>query len=312
MVAATRQLIFGFADNTPAFIDIAQCLSVVNRRAYRQGMLYAVESFVWRPTVAKADMDIISVPTTWVAFNAWVKGKALWDKMNRLSPPIRRPKWHDYKVFMNSAHYTSHTASFSGGNKFPLDGAGNIFASSGGEWDYSQYVSPQAGGSGPSFEKCTHFLGDDSGAANAALAADGSVSLIQGYADTRVTVGDHEPELPGDASSSWQTDLFDTGETTSDITAHLEGFNDQPPYAHGADIQGGDDPIYPGGSASASAGQQLALITPVDTETAYAPGGEIPCGLLFVSPSAAGHFEIRVAPGTYKGVAAMPMQKVPT
>ncbi len=311
MKTAVRQLVFAFADNTPAFLDIAQCLSVVNRRLYQQGYVYAVDSFVWRPTVAKADMDIICVQPSWIAYNAWVKGKALWDRMNRQSG-LSKPKWHDFKVFLNSAHYASHTATFGGGNKFPLDGAGATYSSSGGEWVYSQYVSAQAGGSAPSFEKCVHFLGDDSAAANAALAADGSVALIQGYADTRVTVGQAEPELPGDASASWQSDLFDDGETFADIDDHLEKSNDNPPYAHGADIQGGDDPIYPGGSASADGGQQLALISPVDTETVYAPGGEVPCGLLFVSPSAAGHFEVRVAPGAYNGVAAMPMEKVPT
>ena len=311
MQAATKQLVFQLPDNTPRFIDIAQCLSVVNRRLYRQGMVYAVEAFVWRPSVAKADMDIISIPTTWIVYNSWVKGKALWDKMNRAAD-VRRPKWHDFKVAMNAAHYLSLIETGTAGNLYPRDGAGAFYSSAGAEWDYSQYVSPQAGGSGPSFEKAVHFLGDDSGAANAAIATDGSVSLIQGYADTRVTVGEREPEMPGDASSSWQTDLFDTGETTSDITEHLETKNDQPPYAHGADIQSGDNPIYPGGSESAAGGQQLALVTPVDVETVYAPGGECPCGLIFISPSSAGHFEVRVAPGAYNGVAALPMQKVPT
>ncbi len=311
MKTAVRQLVFSIPDNTPAFLDIAQCLSTVNRRLYRQGYVYAVDSFVWRPAVAKADMDIICVQPSWIAYNAWVKGKALWDKMNRQSD-LAYPKWHDFKVFLNAAHYVSHTATLAGGNLFPRDGAGAYYASANGDWDYSQYVSSSAGGSAPAFEKCVHFLGDDSAAANAALAADGSVSLIQGYADTRVTVGVHEPELPGDASASWQSDLFDEGETHADIDNHLEQLNDNPPYAHALDLQGGDDPIYPGGSASADAGQQLALITPIDTETVYAPGGEVPCGLLFVSPSAAGHFEIRVAPGAYNGVAAMPMEKVPT
>ena len=273
-------------------------------------MVYAVESFVWRPTSSKADMDIISIPTTWIAYNAWVKGKALWDRMNRQTG-VRKPKWHDFKIFLNTTMYSAATSAFTG-NPLPRDGAGALYSTIGAEWAYSQYVSPVAGGAAPASEKAVHMLGDDTGAANASLATDGSVSLIQGYADTRVTVGDHEPPLPGDASASWQNDLFDTGETQSDIVEHLEDKNDAPPYAHAVDLEGGDNPIYPGGSDSAGGGQQLALVTPVDVETVYAPGGEVPCGLLFLSPASAGHFEIRMAAGTYNGVAALPMQKVPT
>ncbi len=304
-------MFFDFTDNTPGFIDIGQCLSVVNRRMYRQGMLYGVESFEWRTNIAKASIEISAVSNTWITFNAWVKGLALWNKMNRQSG-IRKPKWHDFKVGMNAAHTAAHAPTGACGNEFPRDATGSFYASGGMEWVYSQYVSPDPAGGSSDTEKCCHFLGDDSAAANLPIGSDGSLSLIQGYADTRVTVGAQEPDVPGDASLSWQSHLFDDGTTSSDIDTHLESFNDNPPYAHGADIQGGDDPIYPGGSASASGGVTLGKMRPIDTETLFGPGGDVPCGLLFVEPSAAGKLIVTVGGGPYNGVAAMPMQDVKT
>jgi len=156
------------------------------------------------------------------------------------------------------------------------------------------------------------MLGDDSAANNASLATDGSHAVIQGYADTRVTVGATEPDLPGDASDSWQTELFDAGEVEQDVVNHLETFNHKPPYAHAADLQGGDNPIYPGGSESCINGQWCVNIVTTQGETTFAPGCDLPLGLMEVSPSSAGTLRVLVAPGRYNGAAAMPMSKVKT
>ena len=315
MKAATLDLRFAVADAGGQYIDLAQCLSLVNRRAYRQGYVYRVNSWSWAPSANVSVLSIASVPTTWITYNAWVKAKALWDKMNRTSGIRGRPKYHDFKVFLDIAHYTAMTANSyaaAGPNLLPVDFGLAAYATGGAEWKYSQYVTPQAGGSAAAGENCAHMLGDDTGANSAALDTDGSHAVIQGYADTRVTVGAAEPDLPGDASISWQTELFDAGEVELDIVNHLEGFNDSPPYAHGADIQGGDNPIYPGGSESCVNGQLCVNVVTAQGETTYAPGCDIPLGLLEVSASAAGVLSVFVAPGRYQGVAAMPMGKVST
>jgi len=274
-------------------------------------MLYGIESFEWRTNIAGVSCEVSGVSPTWITFNAWVKGLALWNKMNRQSG-IRKPKWHDFKVGFNGPHSAIHNDSGTAGNLFPRDATNAFYSSAGAEWDYSQYVAPDPAGGGNDTENSCHFLGDDSAVANPGIGSDGSVSLIQGYADTRVTVGAREPEVPGDASLSWQSHLFDDGLTSGDIDTHLEVFNDQPPYAHGADIQSGDDPIYPGGSASASGGVTLAKLRPIDTETVFGPGADVPCGLLLVEPSGAGKLVLTIGGGPYKGVAAMPMQDVKT
>ncbi len=313
MKTATLDLRFTVADAGGQYIDLGQCLSLVNRRLYRQGYVYRVESFSWAPSANVSVISIASVPTTWVSYNAWVKAKALWDKMNRESGIRGRPAYHDFKVFLDIAHYTAMTTnSYTAPNLVPVDFGLAAYAVTGADWDYAQYVTPQAGGSAAAGENCAHMLGDDTSANNAALATDGSHAVIQGYADTRVTVGAEEPDLPGDASVSWQTELFDAGEVEVDVINHLESFNDQPPYAHGLDIQGGDNPIYPGGSESCVNGQLCVNIVTAQGETTFAPGCDLPLGLMEVSASAAGVLTVFVAPGRYNGCAALAMGKVST
>ncbi len=307
MKTAVRQLTFLVGESSPYFIDLAECLSLVNRQSYRQGNVYLVESFTWQ-NPNPSSCGIISLPTSWTVYQSWKKGFRLWNKMNRQSG-VAYPAYHDYKVFMDQIHYVGWTG---GSNLLPVDGGLSAFSNVGREWKYSQYVTPSAGGSIAAAENACHMLGADSAVNNATMGTDGSSAIIQGYADTRTTVGAEEPELPGDASFSWQTQLFDTGEVMTDVINHLEGDNDQPPYAHALDAQGGDNPIYVGGSESGDDGHLLANIAPIAAETVYAPGGEVPLGLLNINGTNGGKLTINLAPGGYQGIAAMPMGKVQT
>lgn len=314
MKTAVRQLTFLVGDGSPYYIDLAECLSQVNRQAYRQGYVYLVESFTWQhsaPPPAVSSVNMISLPTSWTVYQSWKKSKRLWDKMNRQASGIAYPAYHDYKVFMDRVHYQGHAGVTS--NLLPVDGGLNLFSNVGREWHYSQYVTPTSGGSAAAAENCAHMLGPDDATNNVGLGVDGSWAIIQAYGATRVTVGLDEPQLPGDASASWQTELFDTGEVESDIVQHLEHYNDQPPYAHALDAtSGADNPIYVGGSESGLTGHRLATVVPIGTETVYAPGGEVPLGLLQINGTDGGKLTINLAPGVYKGIAAMPMGKVST
>lgn len=304
-----------------SYVDIAQILSIVNRRSYRQGMLYYVSKFEYIPSVgatAAISIDVDTVPNSWMAENAWQKSYGLWQKMNNShshgSTNLSKPKFYDYKVFFDATHYTAGSVVGSSANLIPVDGGGVAYATSNSEWVGSQVVISNTGGSGTpsSSEFCMHFLGGDSAAANATLGADGSKAMIQGYASTRVSQGSTgEPDLPGDASSSWMTLLFDDGETQQDVINHLESHNDEPPYATASDVQGGDNPIYPGGSESAVNGQRLTTIRTVpgaqDTSVVQT-GGEVIAGLMKIGSTASdGHLIIHLAPGKYKGVAAVPI-----
>lgn len=314
MKTAVRQLTFLVGDGSPYYIDLGECLSLVNRQAYRQGYVYLVESVAWQNSTANSNLIINSLPTSWTVYQSWKKAKRLWDKMNREgSQGLGRnayPAYHDFKVFMDVGHYIGHTSISS--NLLPVDGGLASFSNVGRQWGYSQYVASTVGGAAPPSEMASHMLGDDSAVANGALATDGSNAIIQMYGDTRVTVGESEPELPGDASDSWATELLDTGTVSPDIIQHLEGLNDSPPYGKALDAEGGDNPIYVGGSESGVHGHRLVMSNPIAGETVYAPGGEAPLGLLQVYGTDAGKMVINLAPGVYKGIAAMPMGRVST
>ncbi len=315
MKTAVRTLTFELGEEQFEYIDLAECLSLVNRQAYRQGYVYLVESFSWSGAGgAPGPMHMRCLPTSWTVYQSWKKAKRIWDQMNRDAVKGlgkgAYPAYHDYKVFFDEAHYVGYSSITS--NLLPLDGGGVLFSNVGREWTYSQYVSAATGGSGGSYENCCHMLGDDSAVNNVPLSTNGSLAVIQGYGDTRITVGLEEPELPADASSSWQVTIFDDGETDSDIINHLELFNDRPPYAHAVDAQGGDNPIYIGGSESGQTGHDLTRLEPIATETVYGPGGEVPLGLLAVAGLQTGVLTVNLAPGQYQGIAAMPMGKVST
>ncbi len=316
MKTAVRNLTFELGEDQFEYIDLAECLSQVNRQAYSQGYVYLVESLSWSGAGgAPGPMHMRCLPTSWTVYQSWKKAKRLWDKMNREgSKGLGRnayPAYHDFKVFFDAAHYLGHTSVTS--NLLPRDGGGVLFSNIGREWTYSQYVHPKDDAAASAPENCCHMLGADDATNNAALGVEGSWAIIQAYGATRVTVGLEEPQLPGDASGNWQTDLFDTGEVSEDIINHLEYFNDQPPYAHAIDAtSGADNPIYVGGSESGQTGHDLIRLEPIATETVYGPGGEVPLGLLAVAGLQTGTLTVNLAPGGYKGIAAMPMGKVST
>ncbi len=311
-----RQLTFNKVDNSTEFIDLGECLSLVNRKLFRQGYVYVIESVSWQHA-AGLEVQLNSLPTSWTVYNSWKKAKRLWNKMNREgSTGLGRsayPAYHDFKVFYNALHYVDHVSISS--NLLPVDGNRVLFSNVGREWDYAQYVASTQGGAVPATEMAAHMLGDDSAAPSAPLGTDGSNAIIQMYGDTRTTVGETEPDLPGDASDSWATELLDTGEVSSDIISHLEIKNDAPPYGRALDAEGGDNPIYVGGSESGLFGHRLVTMEPIGGETIYAPGGEVPLGLLEVKGGGDGDnglLTINLALGPYHGVMAAPMERVPT
>ena len=226
---------------------------------------------------------------------------------------VAKPKFHDFKVFLDSTHYQGCNGSAQTSNILPRSGAGStLYATTGSEWMPSTVVVPTI--SDPSNvdhthtpeERALHILGADDSTDNGNIATTGSFAMVQGYAATRVQVQNQQPALPGDASTNWMTLIQDDGEVDQEVINHLESHNDSPPYANAADAPGGDNPIYPGGSESATDGTHFATMRSTTlNEISVAAGGEVMCGLLKVTNTQPGKLRICLAPGTYKGVAAV-------
>lgn len=296
------------------YIDTSRELSKVNRRLYSQSRMYAYQglTFIWRADAAAAAQTIeVSVRTagnSWILHNAYVKGHALWNEMQQLvleDNPSIKTKWHDFKVTLA----TSQTGWTGTGNSLSVrDAAGNFYAD--GEWNMSTYVLPQhdvdpaTGNPLPAqqFDAC--LIGGDNVSRK---------SLVKAYQESRATVSPDQPNSPAGLPGSFFSVLTDTGSQEPELAQVIQDENENAPYALND---------YPQGDTNAPTSVNVAFgaISPseVDGRTS---GFVAPCGLLEIEvtaydanggalpPEATPTIDmlLHVAPGTYKGVAAIPM-----
>nr|AGA18254.1 hypothetical protein [uncultured marine virus] len=290
------------------YVDTARELSKINRRLYQQGRCYAYQglTFIWRATGTVATMEV-SVRTsgnTWITQNAWVKGKALWDEMQSLvldDNPSIAGKWHDYKIRLSDQQIAARTLDVK-------DGAGTDVK--GGEWDLSTYVMPQhvvdvvTGQPLPAEEFYATLVGPDTSASRA---------LVKAYEESRSTVQPLDPNVPAGLSASFFNLLTDSGSQEPELADVILAEGDAPPY---------DTDEYPGGATNSPVPLtvQYGAISAAEVDGNVGPF-IAPCGLLEIEIKgydANGlvvetedmpvvDLLLHVAPGFYKGVAAVPM-----
>jgi hypothetical protein len=290
------------------YVDTAKELSKVNRRLYEQGRMYGYQglTFIWKSTgtLATLECSVRTAGNTWVTQNAFVKGKALWNEMQELvldDNPSIAGKWHDYKIQLNGGQAANRQMG-------ARDGGGVLYLD--GEWNLSTYVMPQhvvdpVTGQPLAAEEFTAMLiGADTASKK---------SLVKAYEESRATVSADQPNVPAGMAASFFNLLTDSGSQEPELATVIEGENDNAPY----DL---DD--YPGGDGNAvnpvTVGYAAISAQEVDGQI----GGFIaPCGLLQIEikgydangvaipESQMPDIDIllHVAPGTYKGVAAVPM-----
>ena len=309
------------ADNlNQKYIDIAQCLSFVNRRMYEQGKVYFVESIKLYVVPSNADNTFVvgfaTIHDTWVTRNAWVKAKALWDQMNEKvleDNPSVQGKWAQFITFMDVAHQNGGSGtSGPNDNLLPKDSGNNAIDV--GEWAVSEYVFPQhdvtvTGSTGTpkaADEATCHMLGADDGDVTAGTLASGGI--IAAYEDTRARV-QIAPDVPADMSENWMTLLTDDGSQEPELADIIEAANDEPPY---------DRDEYTGGAGnwSTPSVQGISMLNPYTTDDLM-PGFAAPLGLIKVAfvgnGTSAGSSQaailLKLAKGHYKGLAATEMRQ---
>lgn len=285
-----------------AYLDLAQCLSVVNRRTYEQSRCYHISKILLladdvSQTAGAFQAAFSTAPNTWVTANAWVKAEAAWRRSRAevlKDNPSIEGKWDSFKAFLT----TTHAAAGVGANLLPV-------STKAGEWNMSSLVLPDVTPSAPiTLDQFNmHLLGD-----NAGDPTDGtltSAGIIQGYSETRALVS--EKDVPADAGDSWLVRLFDMGEQESQLSDIIVDEGDLPPY---------DRDDLPGtGSNQEAAGLAVTVggigdVNYVNLST-YIPGFYVPGGLLQVKMD--GLYDddklkascvIFMSPGGYKGVHA--------
>lgn len=290
---------FEFSGGTTQFIDIAKALSTLNRRFYRQGVYYYVNSIELYNN-EDAYVDIHTLPDTWVTKNAWNRGFKIFQKMNAQADEVSnvgRPKYHDFKVYMSDLHRTTGSAN-------PVTHGINSNYTTAGmtptDWVYSTFTSMDDNHdlTADADEFNAHMIGPhvvQSGTGNQTRLD--SVGLVISYGQTRHQPEFSNPVLPAEAPDDPLVNLFDSSseEAMNDLIENLDEQNDATPYDHD---------YYIGESVNAMSHQARLVTTTSIGRTAIAPGFCAPMGLICVDPQAtatAYRIVLNIAPGTYHG-----------
>ncbi len=298
----------GQNNSTLNYVDTARELSKINRRLYEQGRLYGYQglTFIWKSAgnLATIECSVRTAGNTWITQNAFVKGKALWNQMQELvleDNPSIAGKWHDYKLLITKNQIADREL-------LARDGQGVEYGV--GEWNLSTYVMPQhevstiSGEPLPAEIKTACLIGQDSASIR---------SLVKAYEESRATVHADSPNVPAGMETSFFNLLTDSGSQEPELALEIAAENDNPPY---------DLDNYPGGDGNAINPVTVGYAAISAQEVDGSIGGFIaPCGLLEieikgydgngleVTPENMPAIDIllHVAPGAYKGIAAVPM-----
>ena len=304
IASTTRKLYITLSNFTgEQYVDLAQCLSLVNRRAYRQGMNYAVDNIRIYAT-SGGNVNCSIVPTTWCADNATTRAFIAWSAQRKEvldEQPSLKSRWSDFKIFMDSDHVTATVAA----NLLP-----NGTTALDGEWIPSEIVFPVTGGSGGTAaanQQTMHVVGDNLPVGNFQTLTGTSFSLVEAYANSRRTHEDPDPSTTGvsETTNPYAT-LSVPDSLFQDIAENLIDNNNSPPYPN-------DD--YPGGATYLPALQifaaanlnnigDAAAYSTFNTGSFVAPFGLLKFDPVSFSPEAAIFLEITLVPGSYKGVLA--------
>jgi hypothetical protein len=289
------RLSFTGSGGATQFIDIAHALSAINRKFYRQGLYYYVNS-VELYNNEDAFVDIHTLPDTWVTKNAWNRGFTNFQKMNSLVD-TPRPKYHDFKVYMSDLHRTTGTMQ---PKLFDVNSQSATVQTD--EWAYSRFTSMDDDGDATQDADnfYVHMLGDHVGAPTNWT----SVGLIKSYGRSRPLPQSNEPVMPSLPGDGHEDDpilnLFDASseDALNEIAEILDVDNDATPYDADAYVGQGANNMH----------HVARLATSVSSgRVAKASGFCVPFGLICVDPqdtATSYRIVVNLAVGTYHGVYA--------
>lgn len=299
------------------YIDLAECLSIVNRKLISQGQNfivtgYTVQSTGLDPTSPdQALVKFCTIPNGWATHNAWVKAKALWEEMRDKvldDNPSVSGRWSDFKVLMDIGHANSISWDAATGkwntNLYPEDSNGDLAKLTYRDWEYSEVVMPQhdvdpaTGFPDAALEYSLHMMGADVVAANSYV--DGSFAIIEGYENSRAVVQDG-PDVPAGLDTGWMSLIGDDGSQEPELTQQIEDENDRPPYNRTGYPGASDNLSYPLVASIAACSSSNPVV--------HGNGFVVPCGLIQVrfTGSVAVKLLVHVAVGPSRGMLAVPM-----
>lgn len=249
-------LVYTWTGSGEQYIDIPKGWALQNRKSCHQNGLHHVAKAMVHTTGTGSGnvitFQISGAARNWVVRNSITKAWHLWrDQQKRVYEALQgdstRPKWQDFKIFLNEDHKDAVVA---GTDLLPIAGGplGNTDAyayaadSAGalddGEWVYSKIYWGDLEEVGPTFDVESSrmwIVGSDSGA---------DVGLINQYAQSRATVQSPDPAtLPNFANNNIYVKASEPIDETLEVIASSQyTSNDSPPYS---------PDIYPGSQSAA-------------------------------------------------------------
>jgi len=317
------------------YLDLGQVHALCNRFATRQGYEYVVQSLeIGVNGGGNFTASIYRLPEHWPCINAWEKTMRHWKEQQDESArdsglESTEARYRDFKVHFDQGHVTAGVAN----NLIPAGFDIGSLVGSNYEWNMSQVVLPNAGGSVAPTEVYLHMLGADT---HATPLLSTSCGVIQAYAESRSRPQRTDPNIVDvDADATLYGAMENVAEIVDDVIENFQEHNHVPPYLIGYD---GIYEFYPGGSlqgigpadgGGATHPGQLLDVLAVNANHNYnsdTMGGFVaPCGLVKIEYSANGvlpgsppapgmpplsfWMKVILAPGEYKGVLAQSMQE---
>lgn len=292
------------AGRVTRFIDIAAALSAANRKWFKQGCYYYVNSVEMYDSGVQTT-NLHAIPDTWITRAAYRRAKALYDHMNiralSAGASTLLPKYHDFRVYMSDLHRTTGSLQ---ANLYNVNDVALPLTPE--EWQYSQFVTADSNDAAPPADEFyAHMIGAEAGTGSGATSNVASVGIIESYATTRATVNSATPNLDNLDLTDPLLNIFDSSpeEVQNDVINNLNGHGDNPPY---------DIDLYPGQADGHM--QHVARLSTAGSvgRVVQEEGFCAPLGLICVDPvpTAPGEDDtpfrivLNLAPGTYHGVYA--------
>lgn len=299
-------------------IDLSQCASILNRRFYRQGMNWVVSGFRlgWNGVGSDGfQVGVYNAPQSWVISGAWTKAMNKWrkqqnDALKASDSMDMKSRFADFKVFLDGFHANAgennNLLPVTPGGLLQSPGVNYVFPR--GEWEYSKVVTPVAGGSMPTQEWSLTLLGADNPGSQ-------RVSCVDGYQKSRAVPQSPDPAIPNSPDTSWMNEMFDDGNTFTEVAENATETNNDLPY---------DQDNYPYGDMSpvafnAQLHRQMTFTGTTIGKHQNLEGGLFPCGLVAIrynnleSPIPEGFkvsLQVLLAPGPTRGYLVQDMKEM--
>lgn len=263
------------------YVDIGECLSLMNHRLYRQGKLYRCRVSITSP-VSSQGVAVTTLPDTWWARTAYNKVRDLWmrriGQIKSVQGDNSVGRWNDFKVGYDGTHRSAFTSTKK--PELVTDATGTQAAMTLGNAEWALSVLGDNDGNDTTFRMLSTSTTSN------------VFNVIQAYGNI-TNVFSPDPEDTGTGAGAYGD--YDPAAGEGDTA--MDDFGDYPPY-HETDfpqmevLQAQLVSIYGLGAAETAAGISRLSSGYFDA----------PLGLLRITPAASAEITIEVQAGDYKGV----------